>query len=194
MRIWLLVSFALLLTGCESIEIDLGGEGPEVAAKLTNIVFHVVPQKVPCDLPPAMRGGNYGPSCMWASFQNALRWQHQEQVAAACRAHCYGPAGVHQVAAWSDAAGLDYAYTDCGNAAFLDWCSRTRRGAVVVYENGCHAILFCGYLGADAVLLDPNHPERLDRLPRDAFLKEWLRSGGCAITPLYAPTPPQPWM
>jgi hypothetical protein len=82
-----------------------------------------------------------------------------------------------------------------GDPAWLDWASRTRRGAAIHWQGGIHAITFLGYdADGKAVLCDNNSPEREQRMPREQFLNEWRRAGGAAITALGTPGPPRPWM
>jgi hypothetical protein len=154
----------------------------------------------PVDLPPAMRTSNYGGgSCMHAAWCDVLKWQNQERMANWWGEHYAGAAGVGPCRNGADMTelaernGLRFAYTDSGDVKFLDWCSRTRRGAAIHWRDA-HAITFCGFLGGDAVLLDNNDPKRLQRMPRNKFLSEWRHSGGRAITVVYSPAPPRPWI
>jgi hypothetical protein len=186
----------LLLAGCEPIEIGLGDDASPPAATRASAAGErrrPPPGVLAIDLPAAMRVYNYGGgSCLHAAWEDALLWQHQERVASHWRHNHGGPARVEDIARLADLLGLDYAYTDSGNVAFLEWCSRTRRGAAIHWIRGTHAILFCGFEGDQAILIGTNDPA-ITRMPRESFLKEWVAAGGCAITPLYSPTPPHPW-
>jgi hypothetical protein len=143
-----------------------------------------------------MRHTNYsGGSCLWAAFQDVLSWQHHESEAAWVRQNYSGAAGVSAAAAVCDKLNLDYAMTTTGDVAFLEWCSRTRRGAAIHWQGGAHAITFCGFVGDTAVLIDNNNPAHEQRIPRQQFLSEWLGSdGGCALTLVSTPAPPRPWL
>ena len=94
------------------------------------------PYKVaaPVDLPREFRQSNYaGGSCMHAALIPLLRWQDRPTDADWWRRNEYGAAGVWDLARIAERRGLKYAYTTDGNANFLDWCSRTRRGAAIHY-------------------------------------------------------------
>lgn len=152
----------------------------------------------PVDLPVELREPNYaGGSCMYAAFCDVLRWQGLFDVADEVRREHRGGQVITGLARICDARGLRFAYTADGDEAFLDWCSRTRRGAVIhwrVHSCSDHAITFCGYDDAgNAVLIDNNATKRDKRMPKAAFLIEWARNGGKALTVVYDPYPPRPW-
>jgi len=154
-----------------------------------------VPLLLPVDLPEALRCQNYaGGSCMHASLISVFRWQGLHEMADWWRANYSGPESVLGLAQkakrfpW-----LKYAYTSSGDADFLEWCSRTRRGAAIHYYPN-HAVTFCGYEGSDAILLDNNRTGRLIRIDKSQFLREWRGYGGYALTVVYSPTPPRPWV
>jgi hypothetical protein len=46
----------------------------------------------------------------------------------------------------------------------------------------------------NAHILDSNFPERVERRPREEFLRDWKQSGGWAVTPVETPPPPEPWV
>lgn len=157
----------------------------------------------PVDLPPELCQGNWldgrrQGSCMHAALVSMLRWQRLDDVADQWRQSHAGPECVDDLLGRCQAAGLTAVYTIDGNEAFLDWCSRTRRGAVIhwyVSQYGDHAVLFCGYDAAGrAVINDNNRPKQLKRIERARFLSAWHRSGGRALTTVYAPPPPRPWV
>lgn len=152
----------------------------------------------PMDIPVALREPNYGSgSCMHAAFIAVLRWQGQYNMADWWRQNHRGGETVPGLAQSADKAGLRFAYTANGDEGFLDWCSRTRRGAVIhwrVSRYSDHAICFCGYApDGQAVLMDNNRPQTLLRMSREKFLHEWHANGGYALTCVYAPLPPRPW-
>jgi len=148
----------------------------------------------PMDLPEVLRQHNYaGGSCVHASLVSVLRWQNLPELAAWWREAYRGGETLGGLVAKVDAARLRFAYTDRGNTEFLAWCSRTRRGAVVFYKPA-HAVCFCGFVGRHAVVMDNNHPARLEWIPRETFLARWQAYGGVALTAVYSPAPPRPWV
>lgn len=150
----------------------------------------------PVDLPLELRERNYkGGSCVHASTVMILRWQGCEELAAWWRetyAHGESETGLIRKA---EKAGLHYAYTSDGDEAFLDWCSSTRRGAVIFYKPS-HSICFFGWTadGRQAVLLDNNRIKEHELVDRETFIHRWRGFGGFAFTPVYSPAPPRPYL
>jgi len=152
----------------------------------------------PVDLPTELRQANYaGGSCMHASLITILRWQGLDELADYWRRNYSGAASVQDLAAIGNRLGLRYAWTTTGDAAFLEWCSQTRRGAAIHFKPA-HACSFFGYVkrgGREfAVICDNNHPDRLEYWPKEKFLRAWRSYGGRALTPVYSPWPPRPWV
>jgi len=156
------------------------------------------PAGPPMDLPRELRQSNYaGGSCMHASLISVLRWQGKHETAAWWRANYGGAAGVWDLARICRGRDFRFAWTTSGDAAFLQWCSDTRRGAAIHYFTG-HAVTFCGYkkdaAGREvAVLLDNNRTGVYVRVPKAQFISPWRVYGGNALTVVYSPTPPKPW-
>ena len=100
---------------------------------------------------------------------------------------------VRRLVAKAEDAGMRFAFTGSGDEQFLEWCSRTRRGAVIFYYSS-HSISFCGFMGGSAVVMDNNNVERLIYIPKAEFLQRWRGYGGVAFTPVYTPSPPPPWI
>lgn len=152
------------------------------------------------DLPQGWRYRNWtGPrgqgSCVHAAIAHLLEWQGRHAAAQWWRTR-YGdgetPLGL---AAKLDAAGLSYTETRTGDEAFLEWAIRTRRGAAVVVQQGAHMVNLVGLDRDRAEILDSNFPERIESVPRAAFVRDWKQSGGWAVVPLAgAPTAPAPWV
>lgn len=144
------------------------------------------------EFPPEIRTKNYkGGSCVHASMITLLNyhgldawadWWHQR--------YAYAESGQGLIRK-ADAAGLKFAYEDRGDVAFLDWCSRTRRGAVILFFSR-HSVNFVRFDGGDAVLLDNNRTGRYIRIPRDEFVRRWRGYGGFALTLAYPTAAPQP--
>lgn len=188
---WLLL-LVVCFAGCEEIIIQSAGR-PDCAAAVQPCPFQNVP---PVDLPRSMRARNYsGGSCAHASMQDVLRWQNLNDHASWWRRNHRGGANLpHTLAGIANRRGLDYAMTTDGDPAFLGWCSRTRRGAAIIWSGGSHAITFCGFIDGKAVLIDNNNPYRRRLMNKKTFLAHWRGSGGDAITPVYAPAAPRPWI
>jgi hypothetical protein len=156
-------------------------------------------ESVVLDLPPELRQKNWGGgSCVHASNVTLLRWQGQHELADWWRREYSGGEYADRLTKRLESAGLRYAYTREGDAAFLEWCCRTRRGAGVFYKPA-HSINLVGLDDQYAYLLDNNathYPERhghYERVRRDVFLGNWRsRYGGFAWTLVYNPPPPIP--
>ena len=144
-------------------------------------------------IPVRLRAENYGPSCGHASLETVLRWQGLHKMADWWRRNHWGAYSVDSMAVDCDRAGLRFAYTTNGDAAFLDWCARTRRGAAIHYFDR-HAVTFAGYRIGKAVLIDNNNTRRDIEIPRAEFVAMWKAYGGRALTVVYSPPPPKPWI
>lgn len=151
------------------------------------------------DIPLSYRRTNWiGPrgqgSCVHASISHLLHWQGEHELAERWRRqHGDGetPDGLSRKL---DGANIRYAETRVGDESFLQWAIRTRRGAAVVVQNGAHMVNLVGLDRQHAHILDPNVPHRVQAWDRDAFLRDWKRSGGWGVTPLGTPSAPEPWI
>jgi hypothetical protein len=190
--------FAILfLAGCDA---DDAATPPESASEPTVTSSQTVFQ--PCrstyaNVPVIARQQNYGSggSCAWAAAETALRYHGYDDLADCLRRQYSGGATVvGQVSAAFDSRGLDYAYTVAGDAAFLDWCARTRRVAMLqwVSHGAWHSINFCGYSGGKAILIDNNAPAKLLDMPREQFIQTWKSYRGVALVLVEPPAPPDP--
>lgn len=197
MKRWAMLLIVATLAGC-TLTTGGGdcpdGQCPHNASETTaQNPYVAVP---PVDLPLALREKNYkGGSCVHASTEMILRWQGMEDLAAWWRqtyAHGEHASGLISKC---EKAGLRYAYTTKGEEGFLDWCSRTRRGAVIFYKPS-HSICFFGYTpdGKQAILLDNNRIQEHEYVDRETFIRKWKGFGGFALTPVYSPAPPRPWL
>jgi len=184
----------LLLSGCTIRIVDghqASSESVVARASQEGCPDNVCPWMRP-DLPPELRESNYaGGSCVHAAFVACLRMQGREDDADRWRRTFAGGENASRLIARAHAAGLRVAYTRDGDAEFLEWCHRTRRPCVIFYKPS-HAIVFVGYQDGRAVLMDNNHPGRLEYVERERFIRAWRGYGGFALTPVYAPTPPTP--
>jgi len=148
-------------------------------------------QEVPAmNLPLQLRQHNWGGgSCVHASTVMCLRWQQQFEMADYWRKTYSGGESLDGLAAKLDANGVRYAFTSSGDPAFLEWATRTRRGAVIFYFPS-HSICFVGHQGDQAWLLDNNREDHYLQVPWDTFVTNWKGYGGVALTPIYVPPPP----
>jgi len=152
------------------------------------------------DIPPQWRRrnwtGNRGQgSCVHAALVNLLHWQGRHDLALWWASHHGNGETAAGLASKLEQAGLQFAETRAGDAAFLEWAIRTRRGAAVVVQNGSHMVNLVGLDAHAAQILDSNDPQRVHEQPREQFLREWKQSGGWAITPLAGPpAAPSPWI
>jgi hypothetical protein len=148
-------------------------------------------------------------SCAWASTATLLHWQGQHDQARLLRATHAGGAGPGNLYPAFDRAGLDYAAIPdaqhaAGDAEFLRWCCRTRRGACVPVGAWCdvhrtrhpcqHVLVLTAIDDRTVSLIDNNGPRTTYTRDAADFLGDWRESGGWAFTPLYSPAPPQPWI
>jgi hypothetical protein len=145
------------------------------------------------DLPVELRTENWGGgSCVHASTVSLLRWQGQYEVADWWRNQYSGGESDSRLIARMEAAGLRYAYTDTGDAAFIEWCCRTRRGAGIFYKPR-HCVNVVDMTDGVVSILDNNAVDHYERIPREQFLRDWQnRYGGFAFTVVYDPPPPIP--
>ncbi len=145
------------------------------------------------NLPLHARCRNYaGGSCVIASTVSLFRWQGRDDLADLFRRAYSGGQSASSLHAKLEARGVRYAYTTSGDAAFLDWACRTRRGAGVTFFAN-HFICLVHLDGQRAILLDNNRVGQYITLSRDEFLRRWRGYGGWATTPVYSPAAPLAW-
>lgn len=143
----------------------------------------------PMHLPVESRQKNYGPSCVWASTQNALRNMNQDEIATFLRQNYSGGSDLGRLRRALDAKGVRYAYTANGSEAFLSWMGRTKRSAMIFFRPN-HACCLAHITATHAYVLDPNATGHYSVIERDKFIRSWRSFGGVALVPLYTPTPP----
>ena len=185
----LLISASLAVTGCDSRPTLTANSAPSVEVPGANL---------PVDLRPYNWTDAFGSgSCVNASSVYQLRWRNLEAAAELWRKSHAGGETDLSIRQHFDAVGIKYAYTRSADPAFLDWCSRTRRGSIIwFYER--HCVTFCGFArdpdGHEyAYLNDNNRPTRYIRIERGEFLQRWRGYGGFALSPLNSPVPPPLW-
>lgn len=193
--------FAALLTAAVAVVPALAPVAPAAAtvwrvAPAVRQIIHTLRQ---IDIPSAYRRKNWTGdrgegSCVHAALVHLLHWQGNHSAAERWAARFGNGETAQGLAAKLEQAGLRFAETRTGDEAFLAWALRTRRGAAVVVQNGAHMVNLVGLDRHSAHILDSNFPERIERWPRAAFLRDWKQSGGWAFTPVGTPSPPAPWV
>ena len=186
--ICLLLLFGLAVClGCQSVPQTRLVPNPPPAAEIPV-----------ANLPESLRPYNWtdvggSGSCVNASTVYMLRWRGMEAMADWWRANHAGGETDSTIRKHHDAAGIRYVFTRAADASFLDWCSRTRRGAIIwFYER--HCISFVGFATVEgreyAFLNDNNRPQRFIRIERGAFIRRWAGYGGFGLSQLNPPVPP----
>jgi hypothetical protein len=154
----------------------------------------------PANLPLGLRQENWADrngsgSCVIASSIYHFRWQNQEQLATYFRRSYAGGQTATSIREKWRAAKIPFVSTESGDPDFLEWASRTRRGAIIWYFPS-HCVHFCGYGIVDgqevALLCDNNRVRNYIRIPKREFLANWRGYGGFACTALLPPAPPLP--
>lgn len=161
--------------------------------KPTNLNWDVVyGNRNYADIDYAFRVKNYaGGSCVHASMATVLKWQHLDDLASNWLKKYSGGESSAGLIRKANQNSISVAYTLQADPSFLQWCSDTKRGAVIFYYDN-HCVTFSGYDNDVALLIDNNSINKIDRLEKSTFLINWKKYGGFALTPLYAPTPPRP--
>lgn len=193
--------FALICTGGLALAPALGPAAPVAAIvfRVGPTVREIVGRLHRVDLPARRRNSNWTGrrgegSCVHASLVHLLHWQGRHDLAELWLRRFADGETAAGLAGKLDAAGIPYAETRQGDETFLDWALRTRRGVNVVVQNGAHMVTLAALDRDSAWVLDSNRPDRLQQLARSAFLADWKRSGGWAVTPVGTPPPPAPWL
>ena len=173
--------------GCDAVTLEA------LATDLASLPENAVAAPV-VDVPAELRTSNWGGgSCVHASTVHLLHWQGQHELAAWWRQTYSGGEYATRLHERLDSARLRYAYTTSGDAAFLEWALRTRRGAGITYFPS-HAVNLVHLDSERAGLLDNNRVEQIVWLPRDEFLRNWKAYGGWAWTLVYDAPPPVPFI
>ena len=178
---------ALFCTGC------VPGGSPTLIPNPTP------PPEIPvANLPEELRPYNWtdsggSGSCVNASTVYMLRWRGKEAMADWWRRNHAGGETDDSIRRHHDAAGLKYVFTRSADADFLDWCTRTRRGAIIWFFSR-HCVTFCGFHEVNgkeyAFINDNNRPARYLRIERSEFLQRWAGYGGFGLSILDPPVPP----
>jgi hypothetical protein len=181
--LWLAVLALLALTGCDEEE-------------KPRPLYPAVREKPALNLPVDARNKNWirngSGSCYNAAMCDVLIWQGYDAAAADWRRRFGGASSMRDIVSRLNHYGFDYAYTSSGSAEFLEWCSRTRRGAAIeFYPN--HAITLVHFDERWAAVRDNNNTKDTTWIPREKFLHLWRNYyGGRAITAVHTPAAPRP--
>lgn len=133
------------------------------------------------------RGGSG--SCVNASTVYNLRWTSNESLADWWRKNHAGGETTTTIRQHHDARNLRYYFTLSADPRILDWCTVTRRSALIWYYPR-HCITFAGFHGQHAHLIDNNRPTQVIRVEREEFLRNWAGYGGFALALANPPVPP----
>lgn len=186
-----MLAVALLATGCVA---------PSMPVPEMRILPPLANAEVPAaNLPVSMRPFNWtdargSGSCVNASTVFNLRWTNQPDLADWWRRNHAGGETSTTIRRHHDAKNLRYFYTLKADPALLDWCTATRRSALIWYYPS-HCINFVGFHRDEsgremAYLLDNNRPRQWIKVERSKFLREWAGYGGFALALAAPPVPP----
>lgn len=151
-------------------------------------------EKPVVNLPLGLRQGNWtrykSGSCVYASFISLLRWQGQYALAEELHQKYGGGQNYDGMVAILENENIRWSGTvGKGNVAFLEWCHRTRRGAIVTWSPR-HVVSLVHFDDQWAGILDNNEIDKIKWIPREEFIREWKYRGSWAMTPIYTPPPP----
>ena len=142
--------------------------------------------------------GDYGfGSCVHASTVTLLRYHGIDELASWWEITYNDGEQFNRFEKRLESAGLRYASIyGQKDLAFLEWACRNRLGAVIKYTDDdadqAHALIIVDLTPEYAVILDNNHVDQYEIVPRAHFERIWIGSGGIAVTFLYSPPPPWP--
>lgn len=197
---WILL-LSLFFVGCDDFIIDFDPpvkcpDGRCPAPVETENPYRFRP---PVDLPVELRERNWGGgSCVHAATIYCFRQQNEFEWADWWRANYRGGESFMGLCAKAEVNELPWGGVNNGDVGFLEWASRTRRGATIFYKTN-HAIFFSGFVAKEdgvryALVVDNNRPDYDEYIPYDQFVRSWRGYGGVAFTPVFTPTPPLPWI
>jgi len=157
------------------------------------------PEVPVANLPVSLRPYNWvdargSGSCVNASTVFNLHWSNQPYLADWWRRSHAGGETSTTIRQHHDARQQRYFYTLRADPALLDWCTATRRSALIWFYPS-HCINFCGFHKDEsgremAYLLDNNRPKNWIKVERSKFIREWAGYGGFALALAAPPVPP----
>ncbi|MDE2102465.1 MAG: hypothetical protein KGL39_34785 [Patescibacteria group bacterium] len=164
----------------------VGRKTRTVAVERTRVVSPIT-ESPGVNLPLEARARNRdNGSCVFVSVESCTHWQNRSDKALEIRKTCKGGSGQERLHANLRRLGVPYVFTSSGDVSFIEWATRTRRGAMIFYFPN-HAVTLVDLNEREAVLLDNNRVSRYIRIPRQTFLENWRRWGGAATTPMLGP-------
>lgn len=180
----------LLLSGCEQMPTQV------------RALRSPPPEAPPANPHPSLHQRNKtGPqgegSCVHASLVNHWRWLNRHEIAAKWWATYGDGEYASRLMERLDAAGEKYVYTEKADPRFLDWCSQTRRGAILWWKPS-HCCTFEGWVTDKsgkqfAAVLDNNRPGVYEYHEREQFIRGWAGFGGFALSSLSPPPTANVW-
>ncbi len=188
MKQFIFLVVVLVIGGCTSAPQLVPGPAP-------------IKESPAANLPKSLRAWNWvdangSGSCVHASFVYHLRWQNELQLADWWKSKYAGGETASSIRRKCDAAGVRYRYTESADEEFLNWCTATRRGAIIWYYPA-HCVHFCGF-GKDrggnqvAWICDNNRIARFIAIPRREFVRNWAGFGGFALSAIGQVEPFEP--
>ncbi|TWU15977.1 hypothetical protein Poly21_31810 [Allorhodopirellula heiligendammensis] len=188
----LAVGFCVAVSGCDS------SESIQEYLPLLEITESPV-----ANLPTELRPYNWtdsggSGSCVNASQVYNLTWVGMPELAQWWRDNTAGGETDTSIRRQTDAVGLDYYSTNRADMGFLDWCTATRRSALI-WHWPRHCVNFVGF-GTDpyrptdpteyAWLCDNNRPTHYIPVERNKFARDWDGYGGFGLALAAPPVPP----
>jgi len=145
---------------------------------------------------PWFEPGDRPGSCVHASTITLMNMHAMDELAAWWRATYHSGEYGGGLQAKLTAAGVKFAVTETGDAAFLEWACRNRLGAVIFFKPA-HCVNLVDFNDEYAVILDNNSTERFEMIPREEFLRRWRapyqQGGGTGFALTLVYNPPTPW-
>jgi hypothetical protein len=192
-----IILISILAIGLLSLACGCTPEPPKHARALA-----APPRESPvCNLPATLHQRNeLGPlgqgSCVHASLVNHLRWLNQFTLADRWWKTYHDGEYASRLMQRLDAANVDYVFTEKADPRFLDWCTETKRGAILWWKPS-HCCTFAGWTVQQgktyAVILDNNRPGNWELTEREQFVRLWAGYGGFALAVLQPPASAITW-
>lgn len=159
------------------------------------------PPEVPvANVPTKLRQTNWvdrtnSGSCVIASSVSLLRWHNEDAIADYFRRNYAGGQTATSIKRIWAQHKIPMESEEDGRPEFLDWCSNTRRPAIIWFFPN-HCVTFVGFSNWNgrqvAWLLDNNRVERFIPIERGEFIRAWRSYGGFAMATTLEPCPPLP--
>lgn len=142
-------------------------------------------------IPKDKRQKNYGPSCVHASLATLFNYAERDDWGDWWTSNYSGGEYETRLHKRLSESGILYDYTNTGSVTYLKNCLNKNRPVIV----HCKPAHMCILVGLDpkvfkykdlrlintspyAVIIDPNHPDKEEYIPREEFIKKWQSLGG----------------